>query len=244
MRRSALFLGILCLALSLFSAKPAQAGWFGLNVGAGCTTTTGGLAARCPSVAAACESFAIFRNSSGPQVVGVNPVYSQGKLEGYNCSTVFFCCQLIANDFTEPSCDATEVPDPLAASGCSNVGAPNPAQFGQCCQSDGGPQNGGPKNGAGDMVGNPVNIAIGNKFEEVTDYRSQGSDTLAFTRYYNGLSSLTSALGIGWRSNFDRQIIGLNGTLAPGQTLLLLRQDGAVYQFDPLSGGGYVSHEP
>ena len=25
----ALFLGILCLALSLFSAKPAQAGWFG-----------------------------------------------------------------------------------------------------------------------------------------------------------------------------------------------------------------------
>ena len=31
---------------------------------------------------------------------------------------------------------------------------------------------------------------------------------------------------------------------SPGQTLLLLRQDGAVYQFDPLSGGGYVSHEP
>jgi YD repeat-containing protein len=72
---------------------------------------------------------------------------------------------------------------------------------------------------------------------------SRGSDTLAFSRYYNSLSSLTSALGIGWRTTFDRQIIGLNGTLSPGQTLLLLRPDGAVYQFDPTSGGGYVSHE-
>src|SRR5690242_21846389 len=104
MRRIALFVGMICLAMSLFSAKEAHAGWFGVSVDSACVGG-GSLAATCPSVGAACESFAILRNPSGPFVVDVNPVYSQGKLQGYNCRSVFVCCQLIISDFTEPECD-------------------------------------------------------------------------------------------------------------------------------------------
>jgi YD repeat-containing protein len=45
-------------------------------------------------------------------------------------------------------------------------------------------------------VGNPINIAIGNKFQTETDYLSAGSAALTFTRSYNSLDGV-------WRHNFS-----------------------------------------
>jgi len=57
----------------------------------------------------------------------------------------------------------------------------------------------------------PISIATGNVFEEITDYRTAGMNRLAFTRYYNSEASASvktfaSALGTNWRSNYDRYL--------------------------------------
>ncbi len=59
-------------------------------------------------------------------------------------------------------------------------------------------------------VGYPISVGTGNMFEQATDYTSDGANPLAIIRYYNsmgnatGVRTLASALGVNWRSNFDR----------------------------------------
>jgi RHS repeat-associated protein len=54
------------------------------------------------------------------------------------------------------------------------------------------------------LVGNPINVATGNKYEEQTDF-SQGD--LAFVRYYNSdASARTATLGTKWLSSYDRSL--------------------------------------
>ena len=45
-------------------------------------------------------------------------------------------------------------------------------------------------------TGNPINFAIGNKFQSETDYQASGNSTLSFTRSYNSLDGL-------WRHSFS-----------------------------------------
>jgi YD repeat-containing protein len=83
--------------------------------------------------------------------------------------------------------------------------------------------------GAPDSVGNafggePINIASGNMFYSVTDYKTAGQNTLDFTRYYNSRGNALAELGANWRSTYDRFIwfyssgsIGVQR--ADGQTL-------------------------
>lgn len=58
-----------------------------------------------------------------------------------------------------------------------------------------GPSNSCPKS----ETGNPINFAIGNKFQSETDYQASGNSTLSFTRSYNSLDGL-------WRHNFSAYI--------------------------------------
>lgn len=78
----------------------------------------------------------------------------------------------------------------------------NAEQLGQqpCC----------PNSVGSSSAGEPIDIASGNMAYQFTDYKTQGQNPLAFTRYYNsrgnasGIVTLAGELGVNWRSNFDR----------------------------------------
>jgi RHS repeat-associated protein len=82
--------------------------------------------------------------------------------------------------------------------------APPAASTGSLPKELGDGQVGCPK------CGNPIDLASGNKYETVTDYETAGQNKLSFSRYYNSkgniVSSFATALGVNWRSNFDRYI--------------------------------------
>ncbi|WP_369928413.1 DUF6531 domain-containing protein [Xanthomonas sp. NCPPB 2632] len=91
-----------------------------------------------------------------------------------------------------------------------------------------GDPNDNPNNDPNDCQGNPVNAAIGNKFELETDFEDQDGE-LAFHRYYNGLDG-------GWRHSYG-------ATLAVGSTSASLTfDDGRVSLF--VINGSVVTGEP
>jgi len=68
--------------------------------------------------------------------------------------------------------------------------------------------------------GNPIIVSIGSKTQQVTDYETAGANRLSFVRYYNSYPlsidaplTFAAALGLGWRSNFDRylRLLPVNG---------------------------------
>jgi YD repeat-containing protein len=220
MRRIALSLGILCLALSLFSAKQAQAGWSGADVDPACPGGPVGLAGTCPTAFEGCFSWALFYNPQNPSVLSMTPFYnSNGVLGGYTC-TVNYTEVEPAPGVTAPSC-TTGHADASTPSGCSDFVPPSPEQFGCDCNNN--------KNGKATPVGDPVNLATGNAFEQITDYQSAGPDKLEFKRYYNSQTGMVSSLGFGWKSNFDRAIFAEPGSPPQTDNLnLVWRPDGAM----------------
>ncbi|WP_079857418.1 RHS repeat-associated core domain-containing protein [Vibrio parahaemolyticus] len=59
-------------------------------------------------------------------------------------------------------------------------------------------------------VGNPINLATGNKYQQETDYVSAGMEPLVFTRHYNSqlaMSGKQSDVGIGWSHNYSNKVI-------------------------------------
>lgn len=85
---------------------------------------------------------------------------------------------------------------------------------GQVYDSDKGTCTSGPERNAGacpicQKVGNPINVASGNKFEQVTDYQGVGPFPLVASRTYNSgvanevnsPTSLITGQGAGWFSN-------------------------------------------
>lgn len=86
-------------------------------------------------------------------------------------------------------------------------------------------------------VGHPISVGTGNMFEQATDYTSAGANPLAVIRYYNSMgnatgvrTTLASALGVNWRSNFDRFLqIGsskITAERANGQQLIFTLNNG------------------
>ncbi len=87
-------------------------------------------------------------------------------------------------------------------------------------------------------VANPINPAIGNKYQIATDYSSPRNNGLHFIRYYNSLTPRPGALGARWRSTYDRTIQFDHGTgIARAK-----RPDGKVYQF--AQSGGTFTGDP
>lgn len=93
----------------------------------------------------------------------------------------------------------------------------------------GGSNNNNCQCGAPDRLGNafggePINIASGNMFYSVTDYKTAGQNTLDFTRYYNSRGNALAELGANWHSTYDRFIwfyssSSVDVQRADGQTL-------------------------
>jgi YD repeat-containing protein len=89
----------------------------------------------------------------------------------------------------------------------------------------GGPQGCGC--GEGNLFGDPVNSATGNKYIQEDDY--VGDAWLTLTRFYNSaLGSASTSIGAGWRHAFDRSL-AFSGS--PITTIVVTRQDGRQETF-------------
>ena len=96
------------------------------------------------------------------------------------------------------------------------------------------------------QAGEPIDVATGNVFEQVTDYQSGGLNKLSFVRTYNSLQNaanagtLATTLGKNWRSNYDGhlKITSSGGTVT---SIAAERPDGQVLTFVPNGSGGYSS---
>ena len=80
-------------------------------------------------------------------------------------------------------------------------------------------------------VGNPCDVASGNKFEHVADYRTAGANPLGYTRYYNstsgsGPATFASSLGRNWRGTYDRYI-----DIVSASSVSAERSDGQAVSF-------------
>lgn len=154
------------------------------------------------------------------------PRSDNGRMVGYQTS-----CYLQSNPLfrttvvTYPSCTSGSRGEPTATSGC--VAATQPKQNGPQCPA----------------AGNPFSIASGNKFEQVTDYASQGTNRLEFTRTYNSLqrfetlagnpvaSARAPMMGVNWRTNWDKTLYVYQATW-----IFLRRNDGAEFEYRKISG--------
>jgi RHS repeat-associated protein len=98
-------------------------------------------------------------------------------------------------------------------------------------------------------AGEPINVATGNMYQSVTDYKTAGQNALSFTRSYNSMGSsisingttvttLATTLGANWRSEYDAylQLVYSGATLI---NVYAERSDGRIIPFY-LSGSTWV----
>ncbi|WOH39013.1 RHS repeat-associated core domain-containing protein [Thalassotalea fonticola] len=83
------------------------------------------------------------------------------------------------------------------------------------------------------IVGNPINVITGNKYQEEVDFQGEGFMPLEFVRYYNSWSNQSSGFGSKWSHTYSRfietgteEINGEQLTVAK-----LHRDDGKVIKF-------------
>ncbi len=90
-----------------------------------------------------------------------------------------------------------------------------------------------------EAIGDPIDVATGNLYEQVLDYTTVGPNPLSFTRYYNSLANIgpeifAKTFGLNWRGSYDRFI-----RLGPS-TASVERADGRVLSFK-LTGNVWTS---
>jgi YD repeat-containing protein len=85
-------------------------------------------------------------------------------------------------------------------------------------------------------IGNPINIAVGNKFQQEIDYKPNANGNLAFIRYYNSMDGL-------WRHNYSTALKfhadRLSIIHADGRESLFSLQDG-IATADPNEMGKVI----
>lgn len=96
-------------------------------------------------------------------------------------------------------------------------------------------------------VGDPINVLVGNKFENKVEYQGQGAFPLSFSWYYNSsgapIGSASSRMGLGAMRvhNYSQSIShAVAGTLS---TAYITRADGNVVRFNK-SGAAWISENP
>jgi len=127
----------------------------------------------------------------------------------------------------------------------------SPTEDGAHCLSDGlgapacssGPMPGAvaDPDRAGQHVGNPIEVASGNKYQREVDFSAFASG-LAFVRHYNSLlSDVNRGLGPGWRHSYQVSLV----RVGPG-TLRLTQADGRMLHFTraPGDAGPYRGETP
>ena len=95
----------------------------------------------------------------------------------------------------------------------------------QCATPNQGPCIGG---------GEPIDMAIGNVYDSVTDYQTAGPNKLSFTRYYSSfVPNLTYATSMAnnWRTQYDRYL-----QLISSSQVVAEREDGQLLTFNLVSG--------
>ncbi|UAW96913.1 hypothetical protein KEM63_08640 [Halopseudomonas nanhaiensis] len=102
---------------------------------------------------------------------------------------------------------------------------------GMACSVDtGNDQNASPAGGSPPtytLVGNPINIATGNKYQQEVDYQGSGEFPLAFIRAYNShATDEAGSLGSGWQHNYERRI-----TAHDDGRMRVVREDGRRHYF-------------
>lgn len=89
------------------------------------------------------------------------------------------------------------------------------------------------------IIGNPINAATGNKYEEEADF-SQGD--LSFIRYYNSdPNAVSSTMGFSWISSYDRSIsfapqYSSNNEVVAPTLVRVLRSNGQMLAFNKTNG--------
>ena len=77
-------------------------------------------------------------------------------------------------------------------------------------------------------VGNPINIATGNKFQAKTDYKGAGN--LEVVRYFNGEALYDLGFGVSWASSVNRKLSQY------GDRITVLRSDGYTEGLQKING--------
>ncbi len=205
----------------LCAPGPAVAGW-GSTFSDGCGTN-------CASPQEVCDYWG---NFYGGGCLGLGPplYLSNGKMFQMGIRMGYVPAEPVIYGDASTYCTAPYADDGLAPGGCSLAVAPPQKQLGCGCSGQG-------------VVGNPITINIGNKFESTADFGTEGQDSLAFIRYYNSQLPSNSFLGYGWRSNFDRGF-RYNGSSVSSSTIVwFTRSDGSTYSFSN-SSGAWLSVDP
>jgi YD repeat-containing protein len=201
------------MAAILFSPGQSQAYWRTCFPNpANCSTS---------SAQASCQSYAWFYSSPYYFLTPNRPP------DNLYCAVLWF-----NNQYLHPVwavCPTGLVPDVNTPSGCAPVAMPGKLIGGGSCNC-----------GAPDSLGNafggePINIASGNMFYSVTDYKTAGQNTLDFTRYYNSRGNALAELGANWRSTYDRFI-----WLYSSSSVGVQRADGQTLTFT-LNGSTWTS---
>ncbi len=120
---------------------------------------------------------------------------------------------------------ATANTDPIYAILANSPYTPASDPTAQAAKACGNPND----NPGGCSVGEPINVGTGNVYDEVTDYETAGPNKLNFIRYYNSRSNpspFALPLGQNWRSNYDRYLWVISGTVVAAE-----RADGQVIYF-------------
>jgi YD repeat-containing protein len=87
------------------------------------------------------------------------------------------------------------------------------------------------------LVGNPIHLKTGNKYQKELDFSDGAKGLLKFVRFYNSASGKypESTSGNGWRHNFDGQILRRNNN-----SVTVIRPDGKGHIWNNY-GAGFVS---
>lgn len=117
-------------------------------------------------------------------------------------------------------CAASALPAPAYSSlSCG------PTQLGAPC-ADGGPATLARPNGPGLGVGNPVNLASGNKYQRETEMPAlPGILGLELVRHYNSFDTRTGPFGVGWTLSYDTRLYRV------GNSLQIVQADGSRIHF-------------
>ncbi len=109
------------------------------------------------------------------------------------------------------------------------------ANLGDSCGCHGGTGSGSGGKGGVTMVGDPVNPATGNKYEEADDFESPSG--LVFRRFYNSDPSVVqSNMGAQWRHFYDRRLVLSGPSDSEPTNVVVYRPDGLIEGFILLSG--------
>lgn len=100
-------------------------------------------------------------------------------------------------------------------------------------------QNNGDQSCYGSLVGNPINLTTGNKYESDTDVVLLGLSPLELKRHYNSmhLQMYKGVLGYGWTTLYDQRILYTEGA----DFIYLVREDGKIVktQVDSINENKY-----